>query len=144
MSTLCNIYFKYGNNRIKTGEPSRDQGADRRHQYLHWQLTSLQTSHETISETVMVTIQQTLPYTSMVSIMRERVFKCWCVWLHTSFHLQAVLATYSLNDSMPSSSPCPASWCKALDVAKLNTKWGAHFFYATSKLKYITLCLYIN
>jgi len=62
------------------------------------------------------------------------------VWLHTSVHLQAVLATYSLNESMPSSFLCPASWRKAPDV---NTKWGAHLFYATSKLKYIT-CLYIN
>lgn len=51
---------------------------------LHWQLTFLHTNHETISEIVIVTILQTLPVfpklnTFMVSIMIERVFKCWCV-----------------------------------------------------------------
>ena len=62
MSTLCNTNFKYGNRTESRQESQAEikvltEGIVSK---LHWQLMSLQTSHETISETVIVTILQTL------------------------------------------------------------------------------------
>lgn len=150
MSTLCNINFKYGNRTESSQKSQADIKVLTEGISVKTTLTIVSTNKTWnnirncyCNHPANITGFPNLILLWSVSCVRgfSNADVCDCM---PRFTLQAVLATYSLNDSMPSSFPCPANWCKAPDVAMLNTKWGAHLFYATSKLKYITLRLYIN